>query len=50
MQAEKLDEMLASVGEKLDEVIDLEVNPEEILVRLTGAEPVEVVTPCFTKR
>ncbi|QPJ61769.1 MAG: adenylate kinase [Candidatus Nitronauta litoralis] len=36
VQAEKLDEMLASVGEKLDEVIDLEVNPEEILVRLTG--------------
>lgn len=36
LQAEKLDEMLDSVGEKLDEVVDLEVNPEEILVRLTG--------------
>ncbi len=36
LQAEKLDEMLASVGEKVDEVVDLEVNPEEILIRLTG--------------
>ncbi len=36
LQAEKLEELLASVGEKLDKVVDLEVNREEIVVRLTG--------------
>jgi adenylate kinase len=36
VQAEKLDEMLSAVGEKLDVVVDLEVDHEEILVRLTG--------------
>lgn len=36
LQAEKLEEILASVDEKLDKVIDLEVNRDEIVVRLTG--------------
>ncbi len=36
IQAEKLDEMLASMGEKIDEVVELEVRQEDILIRLTG--------------
>lgn len=36
IQAEKLDEMLASMGEKIDEVVELEVDQDDILVRLTG--------------
>ncbi len=35
-QAEKLDEFLASRGEKLDKVIDLEVSDEELMKRITG--------------
>jgi len=36
VQAEKLDETLAETKGKIDRVIDLEVDPEELLVRLTG--------------
>lgn len=36
LQAEKLDEMLATMGEKIDEVVELEVDQDDILVRLTG--------------
>jgi adenylate kinase len=36
VQAEKLDETLAEANWKIDRVIDLEVDPEELLVRLTG--------------
>ena len=36
VQAEKLDEMLSMLGQELDTVVDLEVDPEELLVRLVG--------------
>lgn len=35
-QAEKLDEFLASHGQHLDKVIDIEVEKEELIARLTG--------------
>lgn len=35
-QAEKLDEFLAAHGQKLDIVIDIEVDKEELITRLTG--------------
>lgn len=35
-QAEKLDEFLKAHGQKLDKVIDLEVEEEELMARLTG--------------
>ncbi len=35
-QAEKLDEFLESEGKKLDHVLDIEVNKDELMVRLTG--------------
>ncbi|MGF6376826.1 adenylate kinase [Clostridiales Family XIII bacterium PM5-7] len=35
-QAEKLDEFLTAHGQKLDKVIDIEVEKEELLTRLTG--------------
>lgn len=35
-QAEKLDEFLASRGQHLDKVIDIEVEKEELIARLTG--------------
>lgn len=36
VQAEKLDEMLQSMKQDLDHVVDLEVEQDELLVRLTG--------------
>jgi adenylate kinase len=36
VQAEKLGETLAAMGQDIDSVVDLEVDPEELLVRLTG--------------
>lgn len=36
VQAEKLGETLAAMGKDIDSVVDLEVDPEELLVRLTG--------------
>jgi adenylate kinase len=36
VQAEKLGETLAVMGQDIDSAIDLEVDPEELLVRLTG--------------
>lgn len=36
VQAEKLGENLAAMGQDISSVIDLEVDPEELLVRLTG--------------
>jgi adenylate kinase len=36
VQAEKLGETLAAMGKDIDSVVDLEVEPEELLVRLTG--------------
>lgn len=35
-QAEKLDEFLESEGKKLDHVLDIEVDKDELMVRLTG--------------
>lgn len=35
-QAEKLDEFLAAHGQKLDTVIDIEVEKEELVTRITG--------------
>ena len=35
-QAEKLDEFMKAHGQKLDKVIDLEVEEEELMARLTG--------------
>lgn len=35
-QAEKLDEFLAAHGQKLDVVLDIEVEKEELITRLTG--------------
>lgn len=35
-QAEKLDEFLATHGQKLDTVIDIEVEKEELVTRITG--------------
>ena len=35
-QAEKLDEFLAAHGQKLDKVIDIEVEKDELITRLTG--------------
>ena len=35
-QAEKLDEFLAGRGEKIDHVLDIDVDKEELMVRLTG--------------
>ena len=35
-QAEKLDQFLAEHGQKLNKVIDIEVNKEELITRLTG--------------
>ena len=36
VQAEKLGETLAAMGQDIDSVVDLEVDREELLVRLTG--------------
>ena len=36
VQAEKLGETLATMGQEIDSVLDLEVDGEELLVRLTG--------------
>ncbi len=36
VQAEKLDETLSGMGQEIDNVIDLEVDSRELLVRLTG--------------
>lgn len=36
VQAEKLEETLAAMGQEIDSVLDLEVDREELLVRLTG--------------
>jgi adenylate kinase len=36
VQAEKLGETLAAMGQEIDSVVDLEVDREELLVRLTG--------------
>ncbi|MGP0566866.1 adenylate kinase [Nitrospina sp. 32_T5] len=36
VQAEKLGEMLRSMGQDIDVVVDLEVDKDELLVRLTG--------------
>ena len=36
VQAEKLEETLAAMGQGIDSVVDLEVDREELLVRLTG--------------
>ena len=36
VQAEKLEETLAVMGQEIDSVVDLEVGQEELLVRLTG--------------
>ncbi len=35
-QAEKLDEFLAAQGKKVDHVLDIDVDKEELMVRLTG--------------
>ena len=37
-QAEKLDEFLASRGEKIDHVLDIDVDKEELMVRLQAEE------------
>ncbi len=36
LQAEKLEETLAAMDQEIDSVVDLEVDPEELLVRLIG--------------
>jgi len=36
VQAEKLGETLAAMGQDIDSVVDMDVDPEELLVRLTG--------------
>ncbi|RYL89398.1 adenylate kinase [Sporolactobacillus sp. Y61] len=36
LQAEKLDEMLAEGGRKIDAVLDINVDPEKLAARLTG--------------
>ena len=35
-QAEKLDEFLEAQGKKVDHVLDIDVNKEELMIRLTG--------------
>ena len=35
-QAEKLDEFLKAQGKKIDHVLDIDVNKEELMTRLTG--------------
>ena len=35
-QAEKLDEFLTAQGKKVDHVLDIDVDKEELMVRLTG--------------
>ena len=43
-QAEKLDEFLAGQGKKIDHVLDIDVNKEELMIRLTAVSYTHLMT------